>query len=132
MGYYTNYNLGAYYYKNDPCCSQAITGDLRGDLLNAVQKEIDLMNVFDDSYNGTEWYVNAKWYDYEEDMCLLSSKFPDVMFELSGCGEEQGDMWISYFYQGKTQHCPAIITYDDLDLKKMVSKKLPKDYYYRN
>lgn len=132
MGYYTDYDLGAYYYKNDPCCSQTITGNLHGDLLNAVRKEIDLMNVFDDNYNGTRWYTNAKWYDYEEDMCLLSSKFPDVMFELSGNGEDQEDMWISYFYQGKTQHCPAIITYDDMDLKKMVSKELPQTYYYQS
>jgi len=132
MGYYTDYDLGAYYYKKDPCCSQVITGNLHGDLLKAVRDEIEQMNVFEDNYNGTRWYVNAKWYEYDSDMCLLSSKFPDVMFELSGNGEDTEDMWIAYFYQGKMQHCPAIITYDDMDLKKMVPKELPQNYYYRS
>ena len=47
MGYYTDYDLGAYYYKNDPCCSQVITGNLHGDLLKAVRDEIEQMNVFE-------------------------------------------------------------------------------------
>lgn len=132
MGYYTDYDLVAYYYKNDPCCSQVITGNLHGDLLNAVEQEVDQMHILDKGYENGRWYVNAKWYEYEADMCLLSTKFPDVMFELSGQGEDSEDMWIAYFYQGKTQHCPAIITFDDLDLKKMVSKELPQEYYYRS
>ena len=132
MGYYTDYDLVAYYYKNDPCCSQVITGNLHGEMLNAVEREVDQMHILDKGYENARWYVNAKWYEYEADMCLLSSKFPDVMFELSGQGEDSEDMWMAYFYQGKTQHCPAIITFDALDLKKMIPKELPQEYYYRN
>lgn len=132
MGYYTDYDLVAYYYRNDPCCSQVITGNLHGDLLNAVEKEVEQMHILDKGYEKARWYVNAKWYEYESDMCLLSSRFPDVMFELSGQGENTEDMWISYFYQGKTQHCPAIITFESLDLKKMRPVVFPVDYYYRS
>lgn len=34
-----------------------------------------------------------KWYDWEHDMRLLAKMFPDVLFILSGDGEETDDVW---------------------------------------
>lgn len=43
----------------------------------------------------------TKWYDHDQEMLLLSGKFPDVVFKLHGEGEEHGDFWDAYYKDGK-------------------------------
>ena len=42
----------------------------------------------------------CKWYNYEDNMKELSLIFSDSYFLLYGIGEEQGDAWKAYFYNG--------------------------------
>lgn len=42
------------------------------------------------------------WYNHEDDMIGLSHKFPEVLFTLDGEGEDNRDIWRSYFKNGKT------------------------------
>jgi len=70
----------------------------------------------------TYWYsftMNGKWYKWQEDMKELSMLYPDVLFELSGRGEEPDDLWGAYFKGGKAQICKAKITFDKYDEDKM-------------
>ena len=62
-----------------------------------------------------------KWYTYKDDMRKLSSMCGDILFKLHGKGEEEGDKWVTYFMNGRMQHCPAVITeeYGDFDSEKM-------------
>jgi hypothetical protein len=40
---------------------------------------------------------------------------PDVLFTLSGEGEESGDIWRKYYKNGKCQTTAAVIQLDDFD-----------------
>lgn len=64
----------------------------------------------------------CKWYDYDADMKKISREHPGVLFELTGDGEEQGDQWITYYKDGKSQHCKAQITFEPYDPNKLVDK----------
>lgn len=54
--------------------------------------------------NGVEQVLyESKWYDHEKDMVKLSKEFPNVIFHLSGDGEEQGDVWKEIYSGGAKQ-----------------------------
>jgi hypothetical protein len=61
----------------------------------------------------------AKWYDYHKDMTKLSNLYPTSTFTLEGVGEEQGDHWIAYYKNGKSQTTEAIITFEPFDETKL-------------
>ena len=63
---------------------------------------------------------SCKWYDHEADMRTYSTQHPDILFTLSGEGENSGDMWRKYFKNGKMQKALATISYDDFDESKLV------------
>ena len=78
-------------------------------------------------HSSLQAYANAKWYDWEEDMCLLSTRFPELLFCLHGEGESGDDLWDAYFFEGKCQHCPAVITYEDFDPSKLCAGRESAD-----
>jgi hypothetical protein len=86
-----------------------------------------LQSLNEDEFDDLFWAIDedgdtrdeAKWYNHEKDMVRLSLKFPDVVFELRGEGEENDDMWYKYFKNGKMQSCYAKITYDEYDESKL-------------
>ena len=61
----------------------------------------------------------CKWYAHEEDMRQLSRRFPDLLFTLSGKGEENEDIWVKYFKAGRMQVSHAKITFDEFDEHKL-------------
>lgn len=86
-----------------------------------------LFNESEDTFNGLYYavYPNGepmdavKWYDHENDMLELSKSYPFIVFALRGEGEEGGDIWYKYFKNGKMQHCPAKITFDEYNAEKL-------------
>lgn len=99
MGYYTNYKLG-------------MTPDLP-EVRGVIEDDDDL------AYAIGEDADSCKWYDHESDMRSLSKRFPDILFTLTGEGEEAGDLWRKYFKAGKMQSCPAQISYEPYDESKL-------------
>jgi len=61
------------------------------------------------------WSDPCKWYNHEKDMREFSRMYPDILFILSGEGEESGDLWRAYFKNGKMQMTMAKIVYDKFD-----------------
>ena len=98
MGSYTRFELEIH--SGDDCIT---------DYEEVISEYIDY-NPFDDS---------TKWYDFEKEMKEVSKMHPKVVFELSGEGEEAGDLWKAYFKDGKMQMCKAKIEYDNFDESQM-------------
>lgn len=99
MGYYTTFSL-------------KVIGHTE------IDHEEEISNEFHDGYPVFD--ESVKWYDYQQDMKEYSLKYPELLFKLEGVGEQNEDMWICYFKNGKMQECPATITFDDFDESKLV------------
>lgn len=61
----------------------------------------------------------CKWYEHDSDMQELSKEFPELVFKLSGEGEESGDIWVKYYKGGKCHTAKAVITVEPYDEKKL-------------
>lgn len=104
MGYYTYYSL-------------EVIGEDTENVIKELRSENDNAEyAFTESGDS---YDSLKWYDYEKDMRSFSTRFPDLIFKLSGEGEEPGDLWIRYFKNGKMQYSKAIITYEPFNEGKL-------------
>ena len=58
----------------------------------------------------------VSWYAHDEDITRLSSEHPYLLFALSGEGEESGDIWKSWYRNGKHVTVQARIVFDEPDL----------------
>lgn len=104
MGYYTQYNL------------ELSDESLKDEVADAL-RELEVINYALDS--NLESYDSVKWYNYGEDMKNISLQFPDVLFTLTGLGEESEDIWVAYFKGGKYQYEKAVITLPEFDESKL-------------
>ena len=105
MGYYTYYSLEAYENR----------GFVNAEKEAAITAALD--EIFEGSIGDTTWvnffYDSMKWYEHDTDMLNLSRKFPEVLFILSGEGEERDDNWISYYKNGEIETCYGRIIFDE-------------------
>jgi len=111
MGYYTTFELNM------------DNGDDQLAEIHAVLLDIDEATFHLDlevspstAYNSEE---SGSWRHHEIDMRELSAQFPTVLFQLSGSGEENGDLWEEYYKDGKMQRIDAEITFAEFDSAKL-------------
>ena len=52
------------------------------------------------------------WGRRVEDMLKLSKEFPNYYFRLEGHGEDWGDFWCEWYYNGKTHHAAGTTVYE--------------------
>lgn len=45
-------------------------------------------------------------------MLKLSKEFPNYYFRLEGHGEDWGDFWCEWYYNGKTHHAAGTLVYE--------------------
>lgn len=134
MGYYTNFELNT---------KDGVNKQTAGRL----GKELKRMNVFDDIGSVSEvrinenghveetdrFYVGAStyttWYDADEDMLLLSTRFPGVVFSLRGYGEESQDIWEHYYMDGCMQDANVRLVQDDFDPAALLPAEIRMNKY---
>lgn len=104
MGYCTKYKLDV---KSENKCD--IIADLR-------KNNEDARYAIDANGKSIQ---PCKWYRSEREMVDFSRNYPETLFTLTGYGEIEGDVWIKYFLNGKTQIAEAIISFPDFDPKKL-------------
>lgn len=109
MGYYTNYVVKAKDIFN-PATHDFISEFLERAYYPFYQR-------------GDTWSIDEeKWYNWREDMLRLSKQpeAKDVLFKVSGEGEDRNDSWIAYFKNGKTvKYEPTVVwpEFSEDDLK---------------
>ena len=112
MGYYTSYSLKLKEHVKEE--DKPVDLDY---IMYQLRKENDCASyAFDE--NG-ETLQECKWYESTNDLKAFSKRYPTVLFELKGEGEESGDIWTEYFLNGKSQRCKVIMTYEKFDENKM-------------
>ena len=110
MGYYTRYEL------------EIVRDSERAkDLIDSADSvtipgsyDLNLSRLLNGNYD------TMKWYDWESDMASLSKDWPNVLFALSGEGEEPGDLWKAWVRNGKVVKVQGRIVYDVPDLDKVL------------
>ncbi len=109
MGYNTDYKL-------DIQCSPC--GVNTTEIIKEIAEVTYCLTETGDCYEG------GKWYNHEKEMKAFSKKYPEITFELTGCGEDinadSPDIWKKYFKDGKMQECRAKVTFDNYDIQKLV------------
>ena len=103
MGYYTDFELS--FTTHNAQLDDSIRSELQG---------------ISGYISNCGYLENAKWYNWTKDMKELSLNYPEVLFELEGKGEEQGDHWRAYFKGGKSQVVKAVITFEKYNESKLV------------
>ncbi len=100
MGYYTWFDLDV-----DDCGKEAVNGH---------KQEIEKLS----GYSGL-FEEEVKWYAHERNLREHSSKYPGLLFRLSGHGEESGDIWVEFYKNGKMFRSDARIVFDAYDENKL-------------
>jgi len=136
MGYYTTYSLKwepQFGYKSKPNCEcsgkpktakycpqcGAGIGSVSIDNLIGphIERNPEMEYCLDADGSSNE---AGKWYNHEKDMREMSLSFPNVLFILSGEGEESGDVWRKYFLNGKMQLTKIKMEFESFDESKLV------------
>jgi hypothetical protein len=139
MGYCTRYNLSIQRYEDteyqkkkaemsrniQEILDSNIPNDTADRAIEAIKEKFEVKDSIPTvkgviAYLGHDPFeASCKWYEHADDMIKISKKYPDVLFILSGEGEESGDIWKEYFYKGKVQIANAIVTFDPFDPSKL-------------
>jgi hypothetical protein len=62
---------------------------------------------------------SGSWYDAEENLVEYSKKYPELIFDLYGEGEETLDAWHCYVQNGKSQKDRAVISFTGFNPEKL-------------
>lgn len=52
---------------------------------------------------NVDYGFEGHWYDSDKDLAAISARHPGVLIEVSGDGEESGDLWASRYRDGKSE-----------------------------
>jgi hypothetical protein len=116
MGYYTEYSLNV----------------LNAETKETHPHEIEVIKELIEQCKEAEYALSingstkeaSKWYSRDIDLREFSKKYPSLLFELYGEGEDGGDLWREYYLNGKMQRDKAQLTYKDFTLINLFKSDL--------
>lgn len=86
----------------------------------ALEQEISrIRGAFEEVDVETGCSGFTTWYDWQSDMSLLSSRFPELIFVLYGENEDDKEPWVAYFKNGRMQFGYAEVVYPTFDQNKL-------------
>ena len=106
MGYYTYYDLEMH-----PAQEKDRENEIRRAILSKIYG-CDPEGIAEDEIEFF-LYDELKWYNHNYDMKEISLEYPDIIFVLSGEGEEVGDMWKAYFSNGESEKVGVEFTFSE-------------------
>lgn len=80
-------------------------------------RELEGLSGYCFSQHLDGYTIEGSWYDHAEHLTALSEKFPGVVFELHGDGEEQGDVWILRALNGNSHRVVPEVIWPDFPEK---------------
>ncbi len=97
-----------------------VQSEKRFQKLNQEMKDRDLIKyVFDegnfipqDKEAFFDSWEEQSWYSARDVITIISEKFPEMTFELTGTGENGKDFWREYFHDGDSEFCVGSVTYE--------------------
>lgn len=102
MGYYTNYSITI---MKDPNKEEDSFWEAFDELTHSCcSKEFINYGVWE-----------AKWYNWQDDMVVLSRKFPQMLIQLEGDGEEPLDIWVATFCNGECNYRELQTHWEEFD-----------------
>ena len=107
MGYYTCFSLEVMTADNSAVHPEAAA------IIAKLRETNEYANSALNEDGITE--MDAKWYDYTDELREFSKLYPDAILVLYGDGENSDDFWCSYFRNGKVQCTPGRIEFDEFD-----------------
>ena len=113
MGYYTTFTIKI---KNKLEKEGHKIYDLKEAMLEVNEEHKHVFDMSDDEIYSDG---GVKWYDYYEDMVKLSKMFPDLVLQVDGEGEETGDIWRTFWKDGKYQEAKRVVTIEEYDENKL-------------
>ena len=130
MGYYTEFTLTVEHadHKGKP-----VPQILTATEIERIDCEVAKMRCFDDeNFEQPVWTGYGRWYSSEQDMLLLSRKFPEFVFHLHGEGENRDDIWEEHFWNGFHQRYLARVVLDPYNPAELIAGVgIPTKYSYQ-
>lgn len=95
------------------------------DVIKEIENEMPGL-AFDgiNEFNGF-----CKYRDWERTITELSKQHPDLMFIITGHGEDENDHWIAWVTAGLSQYETMRLTHNDFDIKLLTPEHKMTRYY---
>lgn len=108
MGYYTDFTVSI---------APQSPENMDEDQFESVLSELTILSGYSFDPEGNARSI--KWYDYEEDMKIFSTLYPNHIFLVEGDGEESGDVWKHYFKNGKSICIQPTLSWPEVDFSTL-------------
>lgn len=131
MSYYTNYNIAIC--QTDPDTHEMLPppAPMRGNMfvsqgiITGIENEMPGL-----SFNGiNEFNGYCKYRDWERVVTELSKQHPDLIFIVTGHGQDNNDHWIAWVTAGLSQYEKMRLTHNPFDVKNLTPEHKTARYY---